>query len=855
MIQEVALSSKDKAILQELVIRPDQLADDKFDYSKVVVQKPWGYEYLIFTNEEVAVWILYLRFDAETSMHCHPNKKTSLIVLEGEVTSSTLEQDYHRKAGEGLLIPKAAFHRTRAKSPNGAFIMEIETPVNKRDLVRIEDSYGRQGQGYEDSSHYSRNLQNYNYLSLDGPEVFYNMRKSFGNCSLTFHRLQGGENLSDKESLKSTDVVSILKGTLKADGNTEIYELGDTVPADALSGALSACSYAEVLVIRKADQTIKASDCVASLLKERGIRELFVVPGDANVHLLDSIGRAEGLEFVAFPCERGAALATEAFAKRSGELGVLIISSGGSGPNALSGVSNAWIDSTPLLIISGQARTDQDVASEVRQLGNKALNVIEVVKPITKYAVKVTDPYTIRHHIEQAIDLATSGRPGPVWIDLPIDVQGALLNEQQQSIEIKATQKSSSSNSHSSSCKEVVELLSSCSRPVLLLGDGIRIAHAEEELQTLLDRLKIPTVTTRRGADLIDNNHPTFFGRIGSFGQRRANFIVQNCDLLFSIGSRLSIPLIGRNTTAFARAAKKIVVDIDPGELKKETINIDLPIEADAKKFIQEFLRELDKQSKGVIPNANEEWWTRCQGWKDRFDPLNEGYSHSQFVNPYLFLNELSKVIDSNCTVVIDGGAINHRFNQVFESKSGQRFVSSTGLELPGFGVAGSIGAAIASDGPVVCLSEDCGFQNGIPELQTIFDHQLPIKIFVLKTKGHSAIRTIQKSFFGSRFVGTDNQVLFGSPNFKDVASAYSIQTSTICSPNNLSEQLTQFLNQPGPGLCEVEVESEQDLAPRTGFTVTDDGKWLPRPIEDMYPFLDRQQLKAEMMIDLVEDV
>ena len=850
MIKKVSQTKRDREICENLRVNPQDIQDDHYDYSKVVVKKPWGYEYLIFENESVAVWVLYLKNDALTSMHCHPCKKTSLIVLQGKVVCSSLTNNFERSVGEGLLIDKGAFHQTRSASESGAFIMEIESPVNKRDLVRLKDEYGREGKGYEKSDKHSVNLQNYNYLSLHVPEIHYNLKKQFGQCSLTFKKISHSQGIEDLFTLNNKDVVSVLCGQILNRNGQTVVGIGDTVTVKELKNVdmPHVDNYAELLITKKIDTLIKATDYIARFLVECGVKSVFIAPGNANVHLLDSIGRFEKLSFFCPEGENSASMAVEAYSKISENLGVLVVSSGSSGTNAISGIARAWVDSTPILVISGQDNIEFEDNLNVRQLGTKSLNIVDIVKPITKYAVRVTDPKTIRYHLEKAVSLAKSGRPGPVWIDLPIDVQGVIIDEKElQSAEPQQPiVKIISPNNIST----IIKLLTQAKRPVLLGGNGIRLAGAEKIFLELIDQLGIPTLTSRRGADLLTEDHPLYYGRPGVYGHRKANFVIQNADLLLCIGSRLSIPLIGRNTQAFARAAKKIIVDIDQDELEKSTLNSDISICQSADSFIKELLKGLS----GFEQNYNS-WINQCQDLASKFSIVSEDYKHKTKINPYLFIHQFSEYLQEDEIIVYDGGSIMNYVMQTFQLKMGQRLVCSTGLELPGFAVPGAIGVSQwAKDKPIYCLCEGEGILNSISNLQAIATNQLPIKILIFRSQGNATVRKIQRDFFGSRYVGTDDEILFSCPEIKEIARVYDIPFLEIKTPDRIVDGLKDFLCQKGPVICEIHVDSDQELIPRMGFTIKEDGKWLAKPLEDMYPLLDRNVLKNAMCIDLWEE-
>ena len=852
MVKKIEITPLDKKTLAKIKVGSGEITNDFFDYSKVVVKKPWGYEYLIFQNKDVAVWILYLKPGAQTSMHCHPHKVTSLVVLEGKAICSTLHEKVQREAGEGLMIEKGVFHQTTVISDNGAFVMEIESPVNKRDLVRLKDQYGRAKEGYETIDKNSF-IPNYNYLTLTEPEIYYNVSKRFGPCTITIKKFNNSGDLNEFFGLSDKDVLCILSGTLSDStgkiigGPAATMQISDlkTKKPLKLNGELVS------LIIKRKDNIVKVSDYIMTLLKEQGAKEVFFVPGDANVHLLDSLGRNGELNFTCCQTERVAAMAAEAYSKLTSNFGVIIISSGASGTNTITGVANAWVDSVPLIVLSGQATLDPQNSEETRQLGNKSLGIVDIVKPITKYSVKITNPEEIRFHLEKAAFLAKTSRPGPVWIDIPIDIQGMMVDTEKLNFFSHEKIAETPDVLLENQILEVIGLLKKAKRPVILAGRGIRVSKNEKELLKLIELLKIPLLTSRGGADLISESHPLFFGRPGAYGQRRANFIIQNSDLLISIGARLSIPQIGRNYKAFARAAKKIIVDIDRAELEKETIKADISINSSAGKFILALISSL--KSSDYKPKFSE-WLAKCEKWRNNFNPISvEKYSHRKFINPYLFVSAISDSLGKNETIVADGGAALNYAMQTFKFKENQRMIVSSGIELPGFAVAGSIGASVGNNrGEIICLCEDRGFQLNIPELQTIIDNKLPIKIFILKGKGHSDIRKIQKEYFGGRFVGTD-EILFGSPDLAKIGKVYKFSTFAIKKPSDLKTQIKKILKYKGPVICEIQTDKEQEMIPRIVFTVKPDGKWEAKPLEDMYPFLDRKLLKENMLIPLLE--
>lgn len=856
IFRKLQVSEEDKRTLANTAIDSGLMADDFFDYSKVVVKKPWGYEYLIFQNDFVAVWILYIKKGFQTSMHSHPSKKTSITVLSGDAVCSTLENAVSRLPGEVMSIGKGVFHRTASVSDGGTIVMEIETPVNKRDLVRLKDDYGREKMGYETIEHMSLNLHNYNYISLIDPGVYYNVKKRFGNCSIQLVRIMNCDELQRMIESSQKDSISLLKGRVLNHQDEYIFDVGDTFGWEDVESCanIRLDGELEVIIVKKTDTMVRLSDFVMSYLKKRNLKDVFFAAGTSNAHLIDAVGRDTELRSLSLQTEHAVTLAAESYAKLTGKPGVVFISSGSSGTSALTGVANAWIDSTPLVIISGQSRPSElglPGEQPLRQLANKELDIVNIVRSITKHAAVIRDPITIREELDRVISLAMEGRSGPTWLDIPIDIQGMNIDE----AELPSFTPGGLANRASMLNAQVLEtlrLLMDSRRPVILAGYGIRAADAQMELIDLAKALSIPVLTSRRGIDLVGEDFPLNFGRPGTYGQRAANFIVQNADLLISIGARLSLPLIGRNYRAFARAAKKVVVDIDLQELSKTTVPVTLPINADAGEFIREMLACLAESNSFQFS----EWLERCQLWRLRFPPnLESKYSKEQGVNPYYFIEILADVLSEKDILVVDGGPSLDYVMQAFKVELGQRIISSPGLEHQGFAIPGSIGACLGSRGQrIICICEKKGLQLNIPELQTIVNKRLPIKIFIFNCRGNTSIQQVQTSYFGGRYVGSDSDGIIGSLNITKLGEAYKIPTDVIATCAEVQGKIESVLVKKAPMLCEVNLPEGQEVIPRIVFTVKPDGKWVAKPIEDMYPFLDRKEFTENMIIDPLDE-
>ncbi|MFC1496784.1 thiamine pyrophosphate-binding protein, partial [Candidatus Margulisiibacteriota bacterium] len=388
-------STADQTALSAIAINQGQLQNDYRDFSKAVVKKPWGYEYLIFDNNQVAVWVLFIRQGHATSIHCHPGKKTSIIVLSGKVHCSTLEKKVLRQSGEGILVGRGVFHRTTALSEGGAYVMEIETPVNKRDLVRYKDKYGREKQGYENINRMSFNLKNYNYISLIDPSAYYNVKKRFGSCSIELARFSDSAGLQKGIKRAQWDALAILKGKLNLPGSGTALCVGDTIGREEIDNlaAITIKDELEVIIIKKLDTKIRVAEYIISYFKQNGIKDFFFVPETSNAHLIDALGRDTEVCSFSFKTSLGATLAAEAAAKYTNQPCVVVVATGASGTAAITGIANAWIDSAPVIVLSSQSRLSPlgpVDSKKIRQLANKELDIVNMVKPITKYANAAT---------------------------------------------------------------------------------------------------------------------------------------------------------------------------------------------------------------------------------------------------------------------------------------------------------------------------------------------------------------------------------------------------------------------------------------------------------------------------------
>jgi acetolactate synthase I/II/III large subunit len=588
---------------------------------------------------------------------------------------------------------------------------------------------------------------------------------------------------------------------------------------------------------------IKLSDFVFNFVESIGVKHVFMLPGGGCTHLVDSLGKNPNIDYICNLHEQAAAIAAEAYARITNNIGVALVTSGPGGTNTLTGVIGAWLDSIPILIISGQVKRETTIINNpgLRQLGDQEINIVDIVKPVTKYAVMITDKNKIKYHLQKAVHLAESGRPGPVWIDIPLDVQAAYVDEKS----LKNYTCPDKNLDFDSKIDVVVDLLKKSKRPVIIAGNGIRLSKSVKEFRTLVERLKIPVIGTFVGYDIIPSTNSYYFGRYGTMGQRAGNFIVQNADLILAIGARLNIRAISYNYKSFAREAVKIVVDIDPAELKKSTLKIDVPIQQNAKKFVVDLL-------KGIrTPDIKDNWLKRCLEYKTKYPNITpERENVKKFVDSYYFFKKLSGLTKDGTVFAFGNGSACVSSYQSLDVKPNQRVVVNSGCASMGYDLPAAIGACFANNKKeVVCVTGDGSIQLNIQELQTIVYHKLPIKIFVLNNQGYISIRNTQKAFFNGFFVGASKESGISFPDMVKIAKAYGIKTLIIRNNGELETQIKKALSCSEAILCEVKVDPEEKMYPKISSEKKEDGTLVSKPLEDMYPFLTREEFKKDMII------
>ena len=594
---------------------------------------------------------------------------------------------------------------------------------------------------------------------------------------------------------------------------------------------------------------IKLSDYVIQRIAQE-VKHIFMIAGGGCMHLVDSVGRCQEIEYICNLHEQACAIAADAYGQYTNNLGVALVTTGPGGTNAVTGVAGAWCDSTPCLFISGQVKRADSLAGKgVRQMGFQEIDIISIVRPITKYAVTITEPETIKHHLEKAVCLAKTGRPGPVWLDIPLDVQDAVIDESAlEGYNLPAeAEKLLDMHILKRQVNNAIQLINQAERPVILVGNGVRLAKAIDEFLQVADILQIPVLATWKAMDFLSEEHPLFAGRPGASGQRGANFAQQNSDCIIVLGARLDLGQTAYNHQNFARAAKKVIVEIDEAEINKLDMIIDLPVCAD----VGCFLRELLAQKGAVLDKDRSSWLSRCEQWKKRYPViLPEYWDEKKGVNNYVLIDVLSAEMQAD-DLLIPGssGACSEITMQAFRVKKGIRILNSQGLGSMGFGLPAGIGGCIASNRKrTICIDGDGGFQMNIQELETVRRLNLPIKIFVLNNKGYASIRATQNGYFEGRFVGSEASSGLTLPDTAKVAAAYDLPFERITGHDDIRLKVKKILETPGPVICDVAITENQFTAPRVSSSKRADGSMETKPMEDMWPFLDREEFEANMI-------
>ena len=573
------------------------------------------------------------------------------------------------------------------------------------------------------------------------------------------------------------------------------------------------------------------------------------------MHLNDAFGRAKNLEVVCCHHEQACAMAAEAYFRTSGKVAAVNVTTGPGGTNAITGVYGAYVDSMAMIIISGQVKWETLVRSTglpLRQLGDQEVDIVKMVEGVTKYAVVVEDPQSIRYHLERALYLAQSGRPGPVWLDVPINVQGANINP----MTLKGYDPSEDKivwevADLDASTQDIVDRLRAAERPVIYAGTGVRLSGEHDTFLQIAGKLGVPIVCAWNSNDLLPNDHPVYTGRPGSIGDRAGNFTVQNSDFLLILGCRLNIRLVSYNWEKFARHAYKIMVDVDAAEMKKPTLNIDLPIHADLRDFLPMLWRATD----GWIPRHSA-WLSWCRARVAKYPVVLPEYPNLQEkVNPYCFMDRLSAALkDGEIIACGDGTACVTAF-QAIAIRPSMRLFHNSGCASMGYDLPAAIGAAVAyPDRRVVCIAGDGSIMMNLQELQTIVGRKHPVKIFIMNNTGYHSIRQTQANFFSDNIVGCGTDSGLSFPDFGKIAHAFGLPFRRCSRHQDLDTTIEGTLAEVGPAICEVMLDLSQSFAPKLSSRKLENGRMVTAALEDMAPFLSRDELNSNMLVPALED-
>jgi acetolactate synthase I/II/III large subunit len=590
----------------------------------------------------------------------------------------------------------------------------------------------------------------------------------------------------------------------------------------------------------------KLSDYVMQFLAGKGVKHVFMLPGGGAMHLDDSLGRCAALEYTCFFHEQALAIAAEAYGQYTNFPGVGLVTSGPGSTNAITGVTAAYQDSTPCVFISGQAkRPDLKGDSGVRQMGSQEVDIVAMVSPVTKYAVTVLEPNEIRYHLEKAWHEATSGRMGPVWIDIPLDVQAAQVEESQLS-GFSSTAAPSDAPRLAREVVAIVALLNAAERPVILAGNGVKLASAQDVLCHFAETNGIPVLLTWKAVDFLDYDHPLNFGSPGIMGCRTANFIVQNSDLLLVVGSRLDPSLTAFNSARFGRNAKKVMVDVDAAEIRKIS-PVDVPVIADA----GDFLRAMCARQADIQARDRGEWLAYCRRLKERYPVVLEEYRTSDDnINLYVFTDVLFGQLAADDVITPESsGAAGEVTYQAMRVKKGQKIKNAAALGAMGFGLPYAIGACIANNRRrTVLINGDGAFQLNIQELQTVVRLKLPVKMFIFDNNGYGSIMATQRNLFDGRYVGSSPDSGLTMPDLCAIANAYGIRCEQAARHRDLPDAIARTLDGNDPVLCRIRVSQLHVTAPKVQAMRTPDGGMVSKPLEDMWPYLSSEELAANMI-------
>lgn len=591
---------------------------------------------------------------------------------------------------------------------------------------------------------------------------------------------------------------------------------------------------------------MRLADYIIKFLEKKNIDTVFTVSGGGSIFLCDALYKSKKLKYISHHHEQAASFAAESYARSKNDVGCCLVTTGPGGTNTLTGVSSAWMDSVPVIFISGQVFLNQTIQKTgKRQIGVQEINIIDVVRPVTKFSKMLTNPDHINYYLEKAFHICKSGRPGPVFLDIPADLQNAEIDEKK----ISKFKFSSKKTKYfiDDKINKIISKLQSSKRPLIHLGHGVRLSNGEKEVLKFFNKFKIPFVVTWNADDIISSNHPMYFGRPGAFGERGSNFIVQNCDFYLSIGTRLPYMVTGYNSKNFASKAKfKCMVDIDKFELNKKDMNFNLKVKCDAKYFLQKLFKKLRKF------NTSNHWIHYCQRMRKKYPILiKKMIQEKKYVNSYFFIKTLSKLTKQNDSIITDMGFSFTTSHQAMEIKQNQNFYTNSGHAPMGWGLPAAIGAFYARRkkiNNIICLTGEGGLQMNLQELATVMHNKIPLKIFIFNNGGYLTIKQTQILGFKGRIMGADKKSGLSFPNYNKIANSHKMEYMKIKNHSGLSNKIKNILKNKKPIICEIMMNPNEEQIPKAINRRDKNGKSVPTEFEDMYPFLPRKELKENYL-------
>lgn len=606
----------------------------------------------------------------------------------------------------------------------------------------------------------------------------------------------------------------------------------------------------------------RLADYVADFLVAHGVTDCFSVVGGGAMHLNDALGHKEGLKVTYNHHEQACAIAAEAYARLDNRIAAVCVTTGPGGTNALTGVVGGWLDSIPMFIISGQVRYDttaryalQYTETPLRAMGDQEYDIVKSVEHMTKYAVMIEDPKQIRYALEKAWHLATTGRPGPVWIDIPVNYQGGYIEtDELAGYDPQEDDANLPPAVDEDTIQTVIEKIKNAKRPVFHAGYGIRLSGGYEKFREVAEKLNIPIVTYWNAVDLIEDNNSLYCGRAGNMGDRPGNWAIQNADLILAVGTRISIRQVGYNWKTWARAAEVIMVDVDQAELKKPTLHVEMPIWADAKDFLTRLDAELPSKLR-----KTDDWNETCERWKKEYPAVlpRQWEENGETANVYAFVRYLSSQLPENSLTAVSNGACCVVGNQAYVIQKGSRMANNSAIASMGYGLPAAIGTCIGGGRKTtICLEGDGSIMMNLQELQTVLTNKLPIKLFLINNSGYHSIRLTQNNLFHDHCkvgIGEESGDL-SFPDFEKIAEAFGYPYYSAHSNAEMKQAVDTVLKTDGPVFCEIFTDTKQVWEPKSSTKRLEDGTLVSPPLEDLAPFLPREELKKQMFIPLVDE-